>query len=128
MEPLAIRQRSAKRLAVDLVGLGGVAFIGASVSEVLVDPVFAQGVLFGAHVLLVGLALLAAILEWTRERWGEAVSVGALGFGFALTIVDAVTGAWFFAPFLGIVTLLGFFALANRYIVRDEQRHAPRVV
>lgn len=128
MEPLQARESSARRLAIDLLGLGGVAFIGASATEVLAAPFFDMGVLFGAHVLLMGLALLAAILEWTRERLAETLAVATVIGGIVLTVVDVVGGVWYFAPFLGITTLLAIFALVNRFIVRDEARHQPRFV
>lgn len=125
--PLA-RQAGARRLAVDLLGIAGLAFVGATATEVLTAPTFEGGALFAAHLILMGLALTGAALEWTRERLGEAVAVPALMFAVVLTLVDVVNGIWYFAPFLGLMTLFSIFGLVDRFMDRDEARHQPRVV
>lgn len=123
MEPLAAREASAKRLAVYLVGIGGLALVGASLAGSAFASPFSPGLLFGAHVLLVGVAMLAAVLEWTRERMGEAIATPTLLIAAVLTLVDIASGMWYFAPWLGVLTLIATFALVQRYLVRDEARH-----
>jgi hypothetical protein len=123
MEPLAVRESSAKRLAVFLAGVGGVAFVGASFTPSAVTTPFGPGVFLGAHILLTGLALLAGILEWTRERMGEALATPTLLFAAVLTLIDLATGLWYYAPWLGVMTIVSIFGLVQRYLVRDEARH-----
>lgn len=123
MEPLAVRAASAQRLAVYLVGIGGLALVGASlVGSAFASP-FSPGFLFGAHVLLMGVAVFAAVLEWTRARLSEAVATPALLLAAVLTFVDIASGLWYFAPWLGVLTIIATFALVQRYLVRDEARH-----
>lgn len=119
------RRASAHRLSVLLAGVAIIAYVGAFATEIFGADAFDPGLLFAAHVLVVGLALTAATLEWRRERLAESVTLAAILIGVVLTLVDITNGFWFFAPFLAMMTLLAALALAQRYMTRDERRHMP---
>jgi hypothetical protein len=122
----APRRASARRLSLLMVIVCAAAFVGASAALGIGAQPFADGALFAAHIVLVGLAAVAAILEWRRERLGEAMTVPTILFAVVLTLVDVVTGMWYFAPALGVATLFAILALVHRFMVRDETRHRPR--
>lgn len=127
MEPEAQRKASARSLAIYLVGLAGIALLGGIATEIAGVSTFSVGSLFGAHVALAGIAILAAVLEWGRERLGEVVATAAMALGVVLTFVDLANGFWYYAPFLGLNSLLCIFAVVNRYMQRDEEKHAARL-
>lgn len=124
--PYAQAKRDAaagRTLAVILVGLAGVAFLAGIAAEFPGSTPFSQGTMFGVHILLVGLALFAALLEWSAERRAEVVAVGALALAAVLTLVDLVNGFWFAAPWLGLGVLVTIIALTRRLMMQDEERH-----
>jgi len=123
----AQREASARSLAIYLVGLTGIALLGGIATEIAGVSTFNLGSLFGAHVALAGIAIVAAALEWGRERLGEVVATAAMAFGVVLTFVDLANGFWYYAPFLGLNSLLCIFAVVNRYMQRDEEKHAARL-
>lgn len=123
----AARKSSARNLALYLGGLGGLAVLGAISTEIAGVSTFSLGSLFGAHMALAGIAILASALEWGRERLAEGTATAAMAGGVVLTVVDLANGIWYFAPFLGVASLLCIFAVVNRYMERDEERHGARL-
>ena len=123
----AERKASAQSLAIYLAGLGGIAVLGAIATEIAGIATFSLGTLFGVHIAVGGLAILGAALEWGRERLAEVVATAAMALGIVLTVVDLANGAWYFAPFLGVASLLCIFAVVRRYMDRDEARHAAHM-
>lgn len=114
---------AARTLAVILVGLAGTAFLAGIAGEFPGATPFGAGVLFGAHILVVGLAAFGALLEWGVERRADAVVVAALALAAVLTLVDLVNGFWFSAPWLGIGVLVTIIAFTRRLMAEDEIRH-----
>ena len=127
MELHRARSSGAQNLALYLGGLAGIAALGGIATEIAGVSVFGLGGLFAAHFLLAGLAVLAAALEWGRERLAEAASTAAVALAIVLTFVDLASGFWYYAPFLGIAALGNILALTDRYMQRDEATHAPRM-
>lgn len=123
----ASRKSSARNLALFLGGFAGIAVLGAINTEIAGVATFSLGSLFGAHFILAGIAVLAAALEWGRERLAEVAAVFAMAGGAVLTFIDLANGIWYYAPFLGVATIAVSFAVVNRFMTRDEGSHKARL-
>lgn len=121
------RKRSARMLALVLLGLAITAGVGALLPFALgvldpVRPAFLAAA-FGACSLV---ALVAAALEFQRHPLAEALALAAAIVGTPL-VWAAVSNAWFlFVPVFEILVLAVFLALAYRFAVRSDERHRSR--
>lgn len=120
------RRRSARTLAVALQAQAIVAgaALGFFVSVELIGP-FSYGLVAAGAIVLAILSAFAAMLEWNREPLGEAFSLSAGVIGFGLAIVAGFAGLWFVAPVQAVASFAVWFALAERYMTRNEERHQP---
>lgn len=127
LDPLeTLRKRDSRYLAAALLaqaGLGGVA-LGLLASVTITGP-FSLGALAGATVVVSVLSACAAYLEWNREPLGESFSLPVIVGGFGLAIAMGFTGLWFIAAFQASAAIVAGFALVERYLTRNEERHKP---
>lgn len=120
------RRRSSRLLAIALQAQAIVAGVSLGVlASVPLGGPFSLGLIASGVVLLAVLSSFAAMEEWNRDRLGESFSLAAAALGFGLSLVVGLAGLWFVAPLMALASFAVGFALAERYMTRNEDAHRP---
>lgn len=121
----AQRRSSAQLLGWVLATQGVTALMGAILSLSLSNPGSVGSAFVGlAFLTLFVAATSAAYLEWQRHVLAERFAMLAGALGAPLTMLAMLSGWWLYTPFIGVSTLGVFLAVAYRFSVRNEARHA----
>ena len=120
----SVRSRSAHVLS-GLLALQGVA-AGGGLAWLYLDGASITGILPVFFLVVAVVSLIAAILEWTRNRYAEGVATFALLAGFGLILAAVLAGLWYLVPFVALTTIAAIFGLVDRFAVRDEGKHLPK--
>lgn len=86
---------------------------------------FSVGMLASATIVVASLSILAAYLESKREPLAESFALPAGLAAFATAMSLGLAGLWWMGPLLAVSSFAVGFALVERYLSRNESRHAP---
>lgn len=122
----SLRRRDSRLLAGALAAQAIVAGIALGfLASLPVGGPFSLGLLVAGTIVVAVGSAFAALLEWQREMVAEAFALAAMAGGFALSLATGTTGLWYVAPWEAIASIVVAFALVERYMTRNEERHKP---